>query len=194
MPHSLHIKLTGAMLLVLVLDGAGYLLAGESVPKGNSAWISALEDVFVAVAMLTISVGLVLPGMIAHSAVEVASAAQRLASGTVADFTRAMRALGEGRLDEAHAHVDSRPVQVNSRDELGQMAQSFNNLQAEIGGAAHSIDDAREGIIGSRNQVELTQRSLEQPLADLHVALEQRKQAEERAASANQAKSQFWRT
>ncbi len=190
-PPSLHIKLTGAMLLVLVLDGAGYLLAVDNVPKGNSALVSALEDVFVAVAMLTISVGLILPGMIAHSAVEVASAAQRLASGTVADFTRAMRALGEGRLDEAHARVDRHPVKVNSRDELGEMAQSFNNLQAEIAGAAHSIDDAREGLIGARNQVELAQRSLEQRLADLHVALEQRKQAEQRAASANQAKSQF---
>ena len=188
---SLHIKLTVAMLLVLVLDGAGYLLAVDNVPKGNSALVSVLEDVFVAVAMLTISVGLILPGMIAHSAVEVASAAQRLASGTVADFTRAMRALGEGRLDEAHARVDRNPVKVNSRDELGEMAQSFNNLQAEIAGAAHSIEDAREGLIGARNQVESAQRSLEQRLADLHVALEQRKQAEQRAANANQAKSQF---
>jgi signal transduction histidine kinase/ActR/RegA family two-component response regulator len=190
-PPSLHIKLTGAMLLVLVLDGAGYLLAVDNVPKGNSALVSALEDVFVAVAMLTISVGLILPGMIAHSAVEVASAAQRLARGTVADFTRAMRALGEGRLDEAHARVDRKPVSVNSRDELGEMAHSFNILQAEIADAAHSIDDAREGLIGARSQVELAQRSLEQRLADLHVALEQRKQAEQRAASANQAKSQF---
>jgi signal transduction histidine kinase/amino acid transporter/ActR/RegA family two-component response regulator len=188
---SLHIKLTGSMLLVLVLDGAGYLLAVDNVPKGNSALVSALEDVFVAVAMLTISVGLILPGMIAHSAVEVASAAQRLARGTVADFTRAMRALGEGRLDQAHARVDRNPVRVNSRDELGEMAQSFNTLQAEIADAAHSIDDAREGLMGARDQVERTQRSLEQRLADLHVALEQRKQAEQRAANANMAKSQF---
>jgi signal transduction histidine kinase/amino acid transporter/ActR/RegA family two-component response regulator len=190
-PPSLHIKLTGAMLLVLVLDGAGYLLAVDSVPKGNSALVSILEDVFVAVAMLTVSVGLILPGMIAHSAVEVAAAAQRLARGTVADFTRAMRALGDGRLDEAHARVDRNPVRVNSRDELGEMAQSFNTLQAEIADAASSIDDAREGLIGARTQVESAQRSLEQRLDDLHVALEQRKQAEQRAASANQAKSQF---
>ena len=188
---SLLIKLTGAMLLVLVLDGAGYLLAVDNVPKGNSALISALEDVFVVVAMLTISVGLILPGMIAHSAVEVANAAQRLARGTVADFTRAMRALGDGRLDEAHARVDRMPVRINSRDELGEMAQSFNTLQAEIADAAHSIDDAREGLIGARDQVEHAQRSLQQRLDDLHVALEQRKQAEQRAASANAAKSQF---
>jgi two-component system, sensor histidine kinase len=188
---SLHIKLTGAMLLVLVLDGGGYLLAVDNVPKGNSALVTVLEDVFVAVAMLTISVGLILPGMIAHSAVEVAAAAQRLARGTVADFTRAMRALGEGRIDQAHARVDRTPVRVNSRDELGAMAQSFNTLQDEIADAAGSIDDAREGLIAARTQVEDSQRSLEQRLAELHVALEQRKQAEQRAASANLAKSQF---
>ena len=188
---SLHIKLTGAMLLVLVLDGAGYLLAVDNVPKGNSALVSGLQDVFVAVAMLTISVGLILPGMIAHSAVEVAAAAQRLAYGTVADFTRAMRALGDGRLDQAHARVDRTPVKVNSRDELGAMARSFNTLQTEIADAANSIDDARKGLIAARKQVEFTQRSLEERLDDLHVALEQRKQAEELAASANRAKSQF---
>ena len=188
---SLHIKLTGAMLLVLVLDGAGYLLAVDNVPKGNSALVSGLQDVFVAVAMLTISVGMILPGMIAHSAAEVASAAQRLAYGTVADFTRAMRALGDGRLDQAHARVDRTPVRVNSRDELGVMARSFNTLQSEIADAAKSIDDARMGLTAARRQVELSQRSLEERLADLHVALEQRKQAEQFAASSNRAKSQF---
>ena len=188
---SLHLKLTGAMLLVLVLDGAGYLLAVDSVPASNTALVSLLEDVFVAVAMLTISVGLILPGMIAHSAVEVAAAAQRLARGTVADFTRAMRALGDGRIAEAHARVDRTPVRVNSHDELGEMAHSFNSLQAEIADAASSIDNAREGLIAARSQVEASQRNLEQRLADLHVALEQRAQAEQRAASANQAKSQF---
>jgi signal transduction histidine kinase/ActR/RegA family two-component response regulator len=150
-----------------------------------------LEDVFVAVAMLTISVGLILPGMIAHSAVEVAAAAQRLAQGTVADFARAMRALGDGRLAEAHARVDRTPVRINSRDELGAMAQSFNSLQSEIADAASSIDHAREGLMGARTQVEDSQHSLEQRVEELHIALEQRKLAEQRAASANSAKSQF---
>src|SRR5581483_4035144 len=55
---SLHIKLTGAMLAVLVLDGAGYLLAVGSVQNGHTSLIAVLEDIFVAVAILTISVGL----------------------------------------------------------------------------------------------------------------------------------------
>jgi signal transduction histidine kinase len=189
--RSLHIKLTGAMLLVLVLDGAGYLLAVGNVPAGNTALVSILEDVFVAVAMLTISVGLILPGMIAHSAVTVAAAAQGLALGTVADFVRAMRALGAGRIAEAHARVDRVPVVVNSRDELGEMAISFNTLKQGIADAASSIDDAREGLISARDQVEQTNRDLEQRVEELHIALEQRRLAEQRAESASMAKSQF---
>ncbi len=189
--RSLHIKLTGAMLLVLVLDGAGYLLAVGNVPAGNTALVSILEDVFVAVAMLTISVGLILPGMIAHSAVTVAAAAQGLALGTVADFVRAMRALGAGRIAEAHARVDRVPVIVNSRDELGEMAISFNTLKLGIADAASSIDDAREGLITARNLVEQTNRDLEQRVEELHIALEQRRLAEQRAESASMAKSQF---
>ena len=188
---SLHIKLTGAMLLVLTLDGAGYLLAVNSVPTQHTALVSALEDIFVAVAMLTISVGLVLPGMIAHSAVEVAGAAARLARGTVADFSRAMRALGAGRLADAHARVDYTPVRINSRDELGEMAASFNTLQEEIAGAASGLDDAREGLYAARHQVEDSNRRLEQRVEELRVALEQRAEAEQRADNANRAKSQF---
>ena len=189
--RSLHVKLTGAMLLVLVLDGAGYLLAVGNVPAGETALVSVLEDVFVAVAMLTISVGLILPGMIAHSAVTVAEAAQGLAVGTVADFVRAMRALGAGRIAEAHARVDRVPVIVNSRDELGEMAISFNTLKLGIADAASSIDDAREGLISARDQVEQTNRDLEQRVEELNIALEQRRLAEQRAESASMAKSQF---
>lgn len=60
--RSLHLKLTGAMLAVMVLDGAGYALAVASVGEGNSVLVAVLEDIFVVVAMLTVGVGLVLPG------------------------------------------------------------------------------------------------------------------------------------
>lgn len=189
--RTLHVKLTGAMLVVLLLDGAGYYLAVNNLPQSGSALLTALEDIFVAVAMLTVAVGLILPGMIAHSAVEVAGAAKRLAQGTVADFSRAMLALGSGHLDEAHARVDRRLVRINSRDELGEMAASFNTLQAEIANAAVGLDGAREGLHTARTQVEDANRSLEQRVAELHIALEQRERAEKAAESANRAKSQF---
>ena len=58
-----------------------------------------LEDIFVVVALLTISVGLVLPGIISHTVGEVSRAADRLATGTLADFSKAMQALATGDLD-----------------------------------------------------------------------------------------------
>jgi amino acid transporter len=131
--HTLHLKLTGAMLLVLVLDGAGYLLAVSQVPKHHLALVTALEDIFVIVALLTFSVGMILPGMIAHAAVQVSEATNKLVNGTMADFTRAMRALAAGDLKNAKAVANLEPVTVFTRDEVGDMAQNFNRLQVEIG-------------------------------------------------------------
>ena len=144
--RSLHLKLTGAMLLVLVLDGGGYLMAVHSLKNQQGALITGLEDIFVAVALLTITVGLVLPGMVAHAAEEVAHSARRLATGTLADFSKAMQALGRGDIDAAHARIDFVPVKVVSRDEVGMMAESFNTLQEEVARAATGLDGAREGL------------------------------------------------
>jgi amino acid transporter/signal transduction histidine kinase len=165
--RSLHVKLTGAMLLVLVLDGAGYLMAIQSIPAGtHPGFVTALEDIFVAVALLTISVGLVLPGMIAHSAVEVSKAATSLVHGTLADFTRAMQALAAGRLADAHARIDIHPVTVNSRDEVGEMAENFNTLQEEVRRAAVGLDGAREGLRAAREELQTINAELEQRVAE----------------------------
>jgi diguanylate cyclase (GGDEF)-like protein len=155
-PRSLHLKLTGAMVAVMALDGAGYLLAVSHVPAGQDELLSALADIFVAVAILTITVGLVLPGMIAHATSEVAVAADRLARGTLADFTRAMEAFGDGRLDAAHVTVATEPVRVHSRDEVGAMAESFNHMQDEVARAAFALDIAREGLRATEDQLERT--------------------------------------
>ena len=164
--RTLHLKLTGAMLLVLVLDAAGYLIAVSHVPTGNTALIAMLEDIFVVVALLTISVGLILPGMIAHSAVEVSKAADKLVKGTLADFTRAMRALAAGDLDAAKAHFDLVPVTVFSRDEVGDMALNFNRLQEEIGRAAGGLEGAREGLSAARTALTETNERLRLELAE----------------------------
>ena len=154
--QTLHLKLTGAMLLVLVLDGAGYLLAVGNVPSEQTALVAALEDIFVAVAILSISVGLVLPGMITHSASEVSEAAKRLATGTLRQFSEAMAALGRGDLDSAEASVNTVPVKINSHDELGEMGQSFNLLQEEVRQAAFSLRDARDNMRVARDQLTQT--------------------------------------
>jgi diguanylate cyclase (GGDEF)-like protein len=144
--RSLHLKLTGAMVAVMVLDGAGYLLAVSHVDSRETLLLTVLSDIFVAVALLTVTVGLVLPGMIAHATEQVTTAAERLAKGTVADLTKAMEALAQGRLEEAHARVDVDPVRVRTRDEVHAMAESFNTMQVEVSHAAVALDDAREGL------------------------------------------------
>ena len=96
-------------------DAGGAGARRRRLPAGRAATVDrgrpgpdrrCSQDIFVAVAILTITVGLVLPGMIAHAAEQVAEAADRLATGTLADLTKAMEALAAGRLDAAHARVD----------------------------------------------------------------------------------------
>jgi len=173
-PHSLHVKLTGAMMTVLIFDGVGYYIAVQNAGNSNPALITALEDIFVIVALLTITVGLVLPGMIAHAAVEVMKSASKLANGTLADLSKAMAALAAGNLDEAHARVDISPVIVHTKDELGQMAASFNIMQEEIERTAKGLDGAREGLRDARRQLEQNNAILEervkQRTAELEVA------------------------
>ncbi len=178
-PRTLHLKLTGAMFLVLALDGAGYLLAVSHVPRDNMPLIVALEDIFVVVALLTISVGLVLPGMIAHSVVEVSKAAEQLVRGTLADFTRAMHALAAGDLNAAKAHFTFTPVVAHSRDEVGQMALHFNKLQEEIGRAASGLEGAREGLSEARGALTETNERLRIELAERSRMQEELRQAHE---------------
>jgi diguanylate cyclase (GGDEF)-like protein len=144
--YSLQTKLAGAMIGVMVLDGGGYLLAVSYVDHGQATLVSVLSDIFVAVALLTVAVGLVLPGIISHATQQVARAADRLARGTLAEFTTAMQALSEGRLSAAHARVAVGPVHVRANDEVGALADSFNLMLEEVGRAAVALDGAREGL------------------------------------------------
>ena len=150
--NTLHIKLTGAMLLVLAFDGAGYLLAVTSLPDQSSALVSVLEDIFVAVAMLSISVGLVLPGILAHAMVQVSQAATGMAKGAMASFSNALLALGRGDLDAAQARVDVVPVtRALAATRSGRWRKSVNTLQQEIARAAASLDQAREELRQARH-------------------------------------------
>jgi diguanylate cyclase (GGDEF)-like protein len=142
------------MLAVLTLDGIGYLLAVGHVANTDPSLVAGLKDIFVAVAILTITVGLLLPGMIAHAATEVAGAADRLAKGTLADLTRAMRALADGDLENARARVETRHVEIISADEVGAMATSFNVIIDEAARVAASLDDARDALQANRRDLE----------------------------------------
>ena len=144
--QTLHVKLTGAMVLVLILDGIAYLVAVNTISATHHPeLVSMLADIFTAVALLTISVGLVLPGMITYSATEVSKAAKRLTSGTLRQFSQAMAALGRGDLEAAHASQELGAGQRRTlANQLGQMVESFNVLQEEVRKAAISLGEALE--------------------------------------------------
>lgn len=189
--RSLHLQLTGAMLLVLALDGAGYILAVSRLPASQIMMRTALEDIFVLVALLTITVGIVLPGIIANSAEEVSMAARKLATGTLRDFSSAMRALGRGDLDAAYANIDIHRVVVRSKDELGEMAQSFNAMQAEVAAAAISLGDAREGLHSARQRLTAANHALKLRIVEQQKLSEALRSAKQTAEIANAAKNQF---
>ena len=149
--NTLHIKLTGAMLLVLAFDGAGYLLAVTSLPHQSSALVSILEDIFVAVAILSISVGLVLPGILAHAMVQVSEAATAMSKGAMANFSNALLALGRGDLDAAHARVDVVPVRVQSGDEVGDHGGEHQSAPGGHRARRGSLDRAREELRVARH-------------------------------------------
>jgi diguanylate cyclase (GGDEF)-like protein len=189
--NPLHRKLTGAMLLVMTLDSVGYLVAvGHVDGASRPGLVAALEDIFVAVALITISVGLVLPGTISHTAGQVAEAADRLATGTLADLTSAMESLASGNL-AARARVDIRRVVVHSADELGAMAASFNTMQDEVARTAVALGGARENLRSSRQHLE--HLATTDPLTGLwnrrHLEQELEREVARAAASAAPARS-----
>jgi len=175
--RSIYVKLTGAMLVVLVLDGLGYLIAVNHVEPGNAALVAMLKDIFVVVGLLTISVGLVLPGMVAHTANQVRDAARYLAEGTLADLTGAMEAMAGDDLDRAHAPVTAQPVVVRSADEFGQMAVSFNMMQDEAVRAALALDEAVRELKFHRGELS---RLVEERTVALIAAHEEIEQAHRR--------------
>lgn len=151
---SLHRKLTGAMLAVLTLDSAGYLVAVHYAGDIGSEVNAVLSDIFVAVALITITVGLVLPGLISHAVTQIATAARRLANGTLADLTWAMEGLAAGDLESGRPTLATRYVVVHSADELGDMATSFNTMQDEVTRASTALRGARAQLLSSRTNLE----------------------------------------
>ncbi|EKD71268.1 MAG: hypothetical protein ACD_46C00222G0001 [uncultured bacterium] len=165
-PGSLHLKLSGTLVSVLVLDAIGYLIAVNSISSENIALIVVLEDIFVVVALLTLTIGLILPGMIANAAIEISHAANRLVKGTLRDFSNAMDALGKGQLEAAHAEINITPVKIKSNDEIGEMADHFNLMQEEIKHAAIGLDSAREGLKKARDDLNQINKHLEERVVD----------------------------
>lgn len=152
---SLQNKFLGTMFIILILDSIGYLIAVQYIIQLQvfTPLIVILEDIFVVVALITISVGLVIPGTIVTAAVNLSDAAKHLAKGTMQDFSNAMTALGKGELEKASVKINVDLLPIISHDEIGTMTEDFNQLQREIYRSADGLKGAREKLILARKEL-----------------------------------------
>jgi signal transduction histidine kinase/amino acid transporter len=152
--RSIYLKLTGAMLLVLALDAVGYLVTVKLVGSGNDALMAVLKDIFVVIGLLTISVGLVLPGMIAHSITRMEDDALDLAKGTVTQLTAAREAMSGGDVDRLRSPVAT-PTAAAARtaDELPTAAANFTLMRHEVARAGRALDEAVDELTSERGEL-----------------------------------------
>jgi diguanylate cyclase (GGDEF)-like protein len=151
--QSMHIKLTATLLAVLVIDAAAYLTAVSDIGGDQAALATVLADVFVVVALLTLTLGLILPGVIGHATGQVSRTARDIAGTTLPALTTAMEALGRGELENARAGVDVVPVEVRTRDEMGAMARDFNRMLGAMQRVSVALDAARDQVQGHRDRL-----------------------------------------
>ena len=149
---SLHLKLSGAMILVLALDTFGYGFFVHNVHAMVDRVI--VLDIFVTVALLTISVGLVLPGMIAHTALQVSQAAAQLREGPFTYIRDSIAALATGDFRVPVASAPVSMVAIHTRDEFAQMAEAFNHMQQDAVSVTAHIATTAEQLRLQRTDLE----------------------------------------
>jgi signal transduction histidine kinase/CheY-like chemotaxis protein len=158
--RTLYLDVMVILLIVLILDGAGYIVALSRFGHEDAARTAELTDIFVAVALLSLGVSVVLPGRIAYATEQVGDAARRLAFSTLRDFSAALDALGRGDLEDARMKAQITPLPESSGIELGELARSFNVMQAQLQHAANGLENARTGLMRARDELTATNAQL----------------------------------
>ncbi|HEV7127014.1 MAG TPA: PAS domain S-box protein, partial [Ktedonobacterales bacterium] len=130
--------------------------------------------------VLAVLFGVLTARAIARPVRAMQEAAERLATGTVADLARAMSALAIGDLNGAHAQVDLIPLDLHGRDEVGALATSFATMQGAIASIVISLDRAREGLRASRDMLVSRNEALVHEVTEREVTEAALRQSEER--------------
>ncbi len=157
---TLYLDVMVVLLIVLILDAAGYIVALSRFGAEDTARAAELTDIFVAVALLSLGVSVVLPGRIAYATEMVGDAARKLAFNTLRDFSAALDSLGKGDLEGARMRTQLTPLPEVFSNELGELARSFNIMQAQVQHAAHGLENARAGLLLARNELTATNEQL----------------------------------
>lgn len=186
--NSLHFKLTGLLFSVLVLDAVGYLVAVHSIHRSQINIISILEDIFILVALLTLTLGLIIPGTVVHAAEEINEATKRIVHTNLKELSAAMKALGSGQINLVSVRSEIIPISILTRDEFGEMGVNFNHMQDEIKKTALSMNEVQSRLLEAMSQLTQLNRVLEDKVSDRTKKLDE---AKEKAQEVMRIKSQF---
>lgn len=186
--NYLRSKLTGILFFVLLLDSIGYIVAVNHINPSQTEYISILEDIFILVTLLTLTLGLTIPEMVGHAAAEINEAAKRIVNSNLSELSIAMEALGSGKMSKLEIKSEVIPIHIRSLDELGQMAVNFNHMQDEIKKTALSMNDVQDRLLKTMKQLNTLNRTLETQVVDRTKKLEEEKA---KAEEATRIKSEF---
>ena len=147
--------------------------AAESAEKTAIQLIVAVSIIASVVAMI---IGFLLSRSISNGVRKVGEAAADLAERVLPDLSRVTQAVAAGDLT-VNADVQMEQIEVKSKDEIGDMANAFNKMIAEmveIGRNTNEMIDSLRGIIG---QVSSTASGLASASGQLSNAADQAGQA-----------------
>lgn len=185
---SLHFKLTGLLFCVLVLDAIGYVIAVHSINSSQTETISILEDIFILVALLTLTLGLIIPGRVVHAAEEINEATKRIVHTHLKELSAAMKALGSGQINPVTVQSEIIPISILTHDEFGEMAVNFNHMQDEIRKTGLSMSEVQSQLLEAMSELAQLNRVLEDKVLERSKKLDE---ARQKAQEVTRIKSQF---
>jgi signal transduction histidine kinase/DNA-binding response OmpR family regulator len=191
MGSTLYVDVMVALLIVVILDGAGYIVALQHFGHEDAARSAALTDIFVAVALLSLAVSVVLPGRIAFATEMVGEAARKLAFSTLRDFSAALDSLGRGDLQGALMRAQVTPLPEIFDNELGELARNFNIMQAQVLHAAHGLENARRGLMQAHDELTTTNERLRAQIEEQERLAAELVEARDSATAGERSKTEF---
>lgn len=158
---SIHITLPLLFFIIVGLNSTGYLLLLLKFPQTTGETIVILQDIFITVILLTLTLGLWITDSVAHVAVEISKASNHLAKVTMPELVIGMKALGSGILDKINFNPPKKIiVETHRKDELGIMIRNFSALEEQIGNIFINMENTREQLIISKEKMLETQQQL----------------------------------
>jgi signal transduction histidine kinase/DNA-binding response OmpR family regulator/L-asparagine transporter-like permease len=191
MGSTLYLDVMMALLIVVTLDGAGYIVALSRFGHEDAARAAELTDIFVAVALLSLAVSVVLPGRIAFATEMVGEAARKLAFSTLRDFSAALDSLGRGDLEGALMRAQVTPLPEVFDNELGELARNFNIMQAQVLHAAHGLENARRGLMLAHDELTATNEQLRAQVQEQERLAAELVVARDSATAGERSKTEF---